>query len=127
MAIPATPGAGPFVMPPWAIPGTPENKAWTDNAYGALRGLTNLILEMSRKKKASDTDACEKRYEEELQRCYADKWQVAHPHYTAGCKERARERWIACIRNGGKPSPDEPPEWKSGPDADEDTWINPNR
>ena len=118
MAIPAIPGAGPFVLPPYAIPGSPENQIWTDHATRGLRGLLDLIL------KDSKNDACYDRYEEEVRRCEQSRWQVAHPDYTHGCKERARDRLNLCIRNGGTPNPDEPPEWTPGPDKDEETWRN---
>jgi hypothetical protein len=117
-ALPAPAGAGPFVLPPYAIPGSRENQIWTDHATRSLRGLLDLIL------KNSKNDACYDRYEEEIRRCEQSRWQVAHPDYTHGCKERARDRYNLCIRNGGTPNPDEPPEWTPGPDKDEETWRN---
>ena len=119
-SLPARPGAGPLI-PPFAIPGTPENKEWTEHAIRALQGLLDFILQSSR------NDACYDRYEREFQRCKEAEWQVAHPHYTTGCIERAKERLRMCIANRGKPSPHEPREWEPGADGDEETWINPDR
>jgi hypothetical protein len=120
-SLPASPGAGPFVMPPYAVPGTRENKEWTEHAIRALQGLLDFILLNSR------NDACYERYEKEFRRCKEFEWQVAHPHYTNGCIERAKERLRMCIANRGKSSPHEPREWEPGADGDEETWINPDR
>ena len=120
-SLPASPGAGPFVMPPYAVPGTPENKEWTEHAIRALQGLLDFILLNSR------NDACYERHEKELQRCREAEWQVAHPHHINGCIERAKERLRMCIANRGKPSRHEPREWEPGADGDEETWINPDR
>src|SRR2546421_402130 len=83
-ARPARPGAGHFGIPPFAVPGTPENKEWTEHAIRALQGLLDFILLNSR------NDACYERYEKELQRCKEAEWQVAHPDYIRACKERAK-------------------------------------
>jgi hypothetical protein len=119
-SLPARPGAGPLI-PPYAVPGTPENKEWTEHAIRALQGLLDFILQSSR------NDACYDRYEKELQRCKEAEWQVAHPDYIRACKDRAKARLSACIANRGKPSPHEPGEWEPGADGDEETWINPDR
>jgi len=116
--LPAPAGAGPFAIPPYAIPGSRENQIWTDHATRSMRGLLDFILRNSK------NDACHDRYDDEIRRCEQSRWQVAHPDYTHGCKERARDRLNLCIRNGGEPHPDEPPEWTPGPDKDEETWRN---
>jgi hypothetical protein len=41
--------------------------------------------------------------------------------YYGGCLARAQERWLGCLKNGGKPRPGEVPEWG---DDDEETWRN---
>ena len=86
-----------------------------------MQGLLDFILLNSR------NDRCYERYEKELQRCKEFEWQVAHPNYTRGCKERARMRLTMCIANRGKPSRHEPREWEPGADGDEETWINPDK
>jgi hypothetical protein len=121
LSLPASPGTGPFVMPPYAVPGSPENKEWTEHAIRALQGLLDFILLNSR------NDACYERHEKELQRCKEAEWQVAHPDYIDACRKRSLERLRMCIANRGKPSPHEPREWEPGADGDEETWINPDR
>jgi hypothetical protein len=119
-SFPARPGAGPLI-PPYAFPGTPENKEWTEHAIRALQGLLDFILLNSR------NDARYERHEKELQRCKEAEWQVAHPDYIDACRKRALYRLRMCIANRGKPSPHEPREWEPGADGDEETWINPDR
>jgi hypothetical protein len=69
-------------------------------------------------------DYCHARYEWEKGKCNRSAWLAAHPDYKSGCIERAAERRTSCIRNGGTPSPDEPPEWRRDLEHDEETWFN---
>ena len=70
-------------------------------------------------KNDDEDDACYRRWETEDARCgrRAPMWQD-------GCRKRAEYRRRLCIRNGGIPDPEEPPEWSK---ADEEIWKNPHR
>jgi RHS repeat-associated protein len=52
---------------------------------------------------------CHDRWEKEDQRCY--RWTGLGGRVVAACKRRAADRRNLCIANGGKPNPDEPPEY----------------
>ena len=56
-----------------------------------------------------DEDDCHARWGAEQARC--SRWKSKGTWVVAGCLERARYRYILCFRNGGKPNPEEPPEW----------------
>ena len=126
ISIPAPAGPAPIPLPPYAYPGSPENRIWTEHAIATLQGIINSFKGRT-KKKERDDDYCYRRYDEEIERCEENRWQVAHPDYARACRDRAMERLANCVRNRGRPSPDEPKEWKSGPNGDEGTWRNPNR
>jgi hypothetical protein len=70
-----------------------------------------------------DDDECLKRKEKEIDRCYERKKEeeYAHPDFLGGCKDRATDRWRLCIKNGGRPDPNEPNEWSL---ADDEIWLN---
>jgi RHS repeat-associated protein len=119
------PGPGiPLPLPPVFIPGSPENDQFTKNTLGGLQ----KIIQMCRRSLGfggggnDDEPDCHSRQEREEDNCRKRRWQMAHNDYFQGCIQRSHERRSRCIRNGGKPSPDEPPEWG---DADEETWIDP--
>jgi hypothetical protein len=67
---------------------------------------------------------CAERAADEINRCYKRKWKIVHRDYLHGCIQRAKTRQDMCRRNGGKPRPDEPPEWG---DPDEETGLNLHR
>ncbi len=77
------------------------------------------LYEEYKRDTGNNNDFCYERWENEKAACgYREKkWQ-------GGCRERATERWLKCVRNGGVPDPEEPPEWS---DADEETSFNPDR
>jgi hypothetical protein len=121
--------AGPFpgILPPLPpfVPGTPE---WTENYIRAVQGLINAFRKLGggrgggrRNNDDDDDDYCGKRLAAEIARCYKRREDTAHQDFFDGCIERAKERWASCIRNKGRPHPDEPNEW--GPD-DEEIWRN---
>ena len=57
-----------------------------------------------------DGDFCYRREKAERARC--NKWETYKDWgAVSGCLQRASIRRDMCIRNGGKPHPDEPPEW----------------
>src|SRR5262245_51065831 len=72
----------------------------------------------------NEENECDKRYEDERERCNDRYWQTTAKGQNRACKERATTRWVSCRQNGGKPRPDEPPEWG---DKDEEVWRNYNR
>jgi hypothetical protein len=74
--------------------------------------------------RADDGDWCYQRYLQELERCNDNKDNYAHPHFLGGCKDRAKERWDKCNRNGGRPPLEELPEWGK---EDEDIYFETSR
>jgi RHS repeat-associated protein len=58
------PGISPIpgMLPPIAVPGTPENDAWTDWAMGKLRGLAHMCF-------GSDEDDEDRRCREVIKEC----------------------------------------------------------
>jgi hypothetical protein len=74
-----------------------------------------------------DDDYCMRRKNEEEGECH-QRWrdgEFAHPDHYNGCKNRAVIRWDLCNRNGGRPSPSEPPRWRLDPD--EEVYRNQDR
>jgi hypothetical protein len=57
----------------------------------------------------SDPDFCYNRWEMERGRCW--QWKNLGMRWVRACQDRARYRMQLCVANGGKPHPDEPPEW----------------
>lgn len=68
-------------------------------------------------KKDDEDDFCFHRWQTEDRRC-----DFRAPKWKNGCRERAAYRRGLCDSNGGKPHPQEPPEWS---DADEIVGTNP--
>jgi RHS repeat-associated protein len=56
-----------------------------------------------------DSDFCHKRWEKEDARC--SQWSGLGSRAVNACRDRASDRRTLCIRNGGSPNPDEPPEY----------------
>ena len=54
-------------------------------------------------------DFCYRRWGQESERCW--QWKNLGRRWVEACRARAADRLRLCIRNGGRPSPDEPPEW----------------
>jgi RHS repeat-associated protein len=58
----------------------------------------------------NDPDFCYNRWQSEFGRC----WQWKRPfgmRWVRACQDRARYRMQLCVANGGRPDPNEPPEW----------------
>ena len=85
---------------PWVIPQIP---AWVWS-LGPLLGLAPMLHGDTPE---SDREFCHQRRDEELDRC--TRWPQGWPQHS--CKKRAWERFRSCYRNGGRPNPEEPPEW----------------
>ena len=95
---------------------------WRKNTKLGIAGLLNFCRKAIGSGGGGKNDKCYQRHEEEAERCRKAAWQVAHPDYTQACLDRAADRRGLCIKNGGEPDPNEPPEWTPGPDHDEETW-----
>jgi len=54
-------------------------------------------------------DFCHDRWEKEDKRC--SQWSGLGGRVVAACKTRAADRRNLCVSNGGKPNPEEPPEY----------------
>jgi hypothetical protein len=59
--------------------------------------------------KPKDNDLCHKRWDKEDKAC--NDWKSLGPRVVRACKDRASDRRTLCIRNGGTPDPNEPPEY----------------
>jgi hypothetical protein len=59
--------------------------------------------------KASNNDFCHDRWQKEDAKC--QQWSGLGPRVVNACKDRAADRRTLCIRNKGRPHPDEPPEY----------------
>jgi hypothetical protein len=117
-----TPMPIPLPLPPVAIPGTKENDEFVrqgQQLYDWLRGVLQRSLSGRGGGDPERKDECYDRWQAERGRCggWPKQWR-------GGCKERARNRFQLCVGNGGRPRPDEPPEWGEG---DMETWYNPDR
>jgi len=100
------PAAAPFALWLMELLGTATIAAamaiynsWSKDRQKAIR---------NRFKSSNDgsNNECWQRYNAELGRCR--RWPETERN---GCRERATIRWDMCNRNGGKPNPNEPPEW----------------
>ncbi|HEY7609669.1 MAG TPA: RHS repeat-associated core domain-containing protein [Alphaproteobacteria bacterium] len=56
-----------------------------------------------------DDEFCRARWGNERQRCR--KWSKYGYRWVAACESRADNRYRLCLRNNGRPDPEEPPEW----------------
>lgn len=99
---------------------------WREHFIKGFEGAINYLRNRSRASGGGGEkkNQCDERYQEELKECKDRRWQMPNPDYYWGCRDRAYERWLSCMKNGGKPHPDEVPKWNDG---DEETWINPHR
>jgi len=89
---------------------------------GGNRGVT----------RTDDEDFCGARWAREKEQCW-NTWQERRDNgfdgypwddFLEGCKERARQRFMACFQNGGRPPQPELSEW--GPE-EEERWLNEQR
>jgi len=121
-----TPGSGVSPgRPIWPLPEEDEVASPSEIIAKLWSNLTRRGNTGRRaKKREEEEDACAERASAEMTRCSKRIQDMAHPDYLNGCIERAKTRQDMCRRNGGKPRPDEPPEWT---DPDEETWLNPHR
>jgi hypothetical protein len=120
--VPVGPYPGPNV-PPLQIPLLDTWKKWGP----VLEVFPHMISEFARRRARGKNDYCHERFEDEEKECLVHKGDSVHPDYYHGCIERAEERRRKCIANGGRPHPDEPPNWRPGTDrnpGDEETWRN---
>lgn len=96
----------------------------------AAQLLPNILESRARGKRRSNGNACHERYEEEEAECRRNNVDPAHRDFLSGCITRAEDRRNMCLRNGGRPHPDEPAKWRAGSDknpGDEEVWRNPDR
>jgi hypothetical protein len=110
-------------LPP--IPGIPE---WTDYLIRGMQGLIHALRSTGRgrgqRRRGDDDDYCYDRYLKEMDRCNERYDDYAHPDFLAACQGRAVIRRDLCIRNGGRPSLNEPHEWD---ERDEQIRFDTNR
>jgi hypothetical protein len=126
---PTIPWPGPMPWPTPAPSPTPPTmpgfEEWLNNANKGLEGLFSYFRPRSRSSGGGDDESeCDRRHQEEVRKCAERRPLMAHDDYYGGCLARAQQRWLGCVKNGGKPPRREVPEWG---DDDEETWIDPNR
>jgi len=74
--------------------------------YNKLSKVRRGELRRQYEREKEQDDFCQQRRTRENSRCrrWGLKWRI-------GCEDRARDRFVLCRNNGGKPDPNEPPEW----------------
>ncbi len=115
--------------PGWVLP-VPQSgwEPWADQFIKGLQGIFNYFRSRGRGGFGGDRgsgDECFDRWQEERGRCYRfcqfdpttgqiDDW------YVQACRARADDRYTLCLRNDGRPDPEEPGEfgWKDIPRDD---------
>jgi hypothetical protein len=97
------------VRKPWWLgpPGPPILDEWQRQFEKGTTGLYNYFRSFggSRSSNGGD-DYCHDRWEKELE--YCEQFRPFGYRYYKGCTDRARYRHNLCVRNGGKPDPNEP-------------------
>lgn len=74
-----------------------------------IGGASALLSGDTPKQCKDDDDFCYKRWEAEDSRCW--QWRNLGMRWVQACRDRAAFRRSMCIANGGRPNPNEPPEW----------------
>lgn len=102
---------------PWWAPAPGPFGPWEKQYQEGMSGLYNYLRGLGSRAGTSsgDDDFCYNRWEKEDARC--GQFYPFGVRYYQACKTRASDRRNLCIRNGGKPNPDEPDEydWKDIP------------
>lgn len=115
------PPLSPYLVPvsgtaqtrPWWAPAPPASawEPWADEFIKGMQGLINYFRSRGgagTPKRGGEGD-CYDRWEREDARC--EQFRPWGTRFVAACKERASARRDKCIRNGGRPDPDEPLEY----------------
>lgn len=110
LPLPRRPAVGPLSAPPWPVP---EILAPRIPDWWKVLGAAAQILPRNASGfggggggERGDGDLCYRRHEAEQGEC---RWR--DPEFRRDCNQRATHRWDLCNRNGGRPSPSEPPKW----------------
>jgi hypothetical protein len=102
----------------WPRPGLPAPfppdawEPWKRNTEQGINGLINLWRRAFGGATGGGGDSeneCLDRWESEYARC--DQFRPFGSQYRDACRARANDRHKLCYRNGGKPDPNEPPEY----------------
>jgi RHS repeat-associated protein len=99
----------PIPVPPIAIPGSPENTVWAQQALQQIGDAAAKAAKAIRNACTNDDNFCYQRWEQEDTRCL--QWRGLGSRVVAACKTRAADRRNLCTSNGGRPLPFEPPEY----------------
>lgn len=99
---------------PWWLgpPGPAVYDEWQRQFEKGTTGLYNFLRSFGGARSSSgggNEDDCLDRWEKEVARC--ERFRPFGFRYYNGCRDRARDRHNLCIRNGGKPDPNEPDEY----------------
>jgi hypothetical protein len=112
---------------PWWGPPGPQDiiDLWADQYQKGIQGLINFLRSRggSRSPRRDDDEDCYDRWERERARCDA-MWRLKDTGWASTCKDRADERYSLCVRNGGRPDPNEPREfdWNDIPPEERRRW-----
>ena len=105
-----------LIPPDIAIPGSPANTAWAQgmaqqigDAVDALESAAQQAAQAIYNACTKNNNFCYERWEKEDQSC--SQWRGLGPRAVAACRTRAADRRNLCVANGGKPNPNEPPEY----------------
>jgi hypothetical protein len=95
------PPPGPSVFDEW--------KKWNDRGNAGLYNFLRSFGGSGSTPRRDDEDYCYDRWEKELARCV--QFRPFGLRYYKACTDRANHRHNLCVRNGGKPDPNEPDEY----------------
>jgi RHS repeat-associated protein len=98
-----------LIPPDIAIPGSPENTAWAQGMAQEIGDAINALGQAIYNVCTKNSNFCYDRWEQEDQRC--SQWRGLGSRAVAACRTRAADRRNLCVANGGKPDPNEPPEY----------------
>jgi uncharacterized protein RhaS with RHS repeats len=92
------PVPAPIIIPPVAVPGTPENKAFVDAAMGAIEEIQAAARRAAR----AIENACSSRTKEQNCRALYDTiirscWSITDPRKRQRCFEAAKSSYEECI------------------------------
>lgn len=110
---------------PWWVrpPGPPIFDEWEKLNDKGNAGLYNFLRSFGGARSSAgggDDDYCYDRWDKEVARC--EQFRPFGFRYYKACTDRARDRHNLCIRNGGRPDPNEPDQytWNDLPRDDPD-------
>jgi len=87
---------------------------WYDQTIKGIQGLIKFFRSnrgANTPRGGGDDESCYDRWERELQNCRDFIGKLRNPRYLDACYKKANARHDLCVRNGGRPDPEEPDEY----------------